>query len=127
MEPLLARAFDYLSSYDQQKIRKGLRQVEGLLAQICLMRSAATGAGAGAGPGAGAGMSPAERRRSAMMISANGHGQGPAKPLEALPADPVFCEFFRLQDGFQWNGGFCFLLLLLLLLLSWGSRKKTEK
>jgi hypothetical protein len=39
MEALLSLSFDNLSSYDQAKIRKGLRQVEGLLAQICLSSS----------------------------------------------------------------------------------------
>jgi len=39
MEALLSLAFDNLSSYDQSKIRKGLRQVDGLLAQVCLSSS----------------------------------------------------------------------------------------
>src|ERR1700743_2161148 len=39
METLLSHSFDYLSSNSPQKIRKGLRQVEGLLAQLCLSKT----------------------------------------------------------------------------------------
>lgn len=83
METLLAHSFDYLSSYEPSKIRKGLRQVEGLLAQICLSKSKQT---------------PVERRRS--MTS----GASAPKALGELKNDPAFREFFKLQDGFQWNG-----------------------
>lgn len=86
METLLAHSFDYLSSYEPSKIRKGLRQVEGLLAPICLSRSK---------------QAPVDRRRS---IVAPGSPQPPAKPLGELKDDPAFREFFKLQDGFQWNG-----------------------
>lgn len=86
METLLAHSFDYLSSYEPSKIRKGLRQVEGLLAQICLSRSK---------------QGPADRRRS--MISPESP-QPTAKPLGDLKDDPAFREFFKLQEGFQWNG-----------------------
>lgn len=89
METLLAHSFDYLSSYDQGKIRKGLRQVEGLLAQICLSRSKVTAA---------------DKRRSAMPLGANGITLATAKPLSELSGDPAFREFFKLQEGFQWNG-----------------------
>ncbi|KAK2801461.1 hypothetical protein FQN51_005355 [Onygenales sp. PD_10] len=85
METLLAHSFDYLSSYDQGKIRKGLRQVEGLLAQICLSRSK---------------VAAAEKRRSAVPLGAN---PTPAKTLSELSDDPAFREFFKLQEGFQWN------------------------
>ncbi|OJD24866.1 hypothetical protein ACJ73_03771 [Blastomyces percursus] len=85
METLLAHSFDYLSSYDQGKIRKGLRQVEGLLAQICLSRSKVTAI---------------DKRRSAVPLGAN---PTPAKPLSELSEDPAFREFFKLQEGFQWN------------------------
>ena len=44
METLLSLAFDNLSSFDGPKVRKGLRQVEGLLAQICLSGSGSRGA-----------------------------------------------------------------------------------
>lgn len=87
MEALLSHSFDYLSSYDPNKVRKGLRQVEGLLAQICLSRSKQTAA--------------AEKRRS--MVSA-GHQQSSPKALDELPADPAFREFYKLQESFQWNG-----------------------
>ncbi|KAI9835049.1 MAG: hypothetical protein M1819_002601 [Sarea resinae] len=84
MEALLSLSFDYLSSYDGGKIRKGLRQIEGLLAQICLARSRTA-------PHA----SP-DKRSSANV---------PASPkqLSALKDDPAFREFFKLQEGFEWN------------------------
>lgn len=91
METLLAHSFDYLSSYDPSKIRKGLRQVEGLLAQICLSRSK---------------LSPAEKRRSMIPL---GTAPSPPKALSELKDDPAFREFFKLQEGFQWNGMFFFL------------------
>ncbi|KAK8157315.1 cell division protein Cdc14 [Phyllosticta citrichinensis] len=69
MEALLDLSFDNITSNDVAKIRKGLRQIEGLLAQICLSR--------------------AEHVRQ--------------KPLKALHHDPAFREFFRLQEGFEWN------------------------
>ncbi|KAI0472888.1 putative cell division control protein [Xylariaceae sp. FL0804] len=83
MENLLSLAFDNLSSYDGPKIRKGLRQVEGLLANICL-----TG----------------QRRGSAQ--SDPGQDQEsppPPKTLADLTDDPAFYEFFKLQEGFEWN------------------------
>ena len=86
MEALLAHSFDYLSSYDPSKIRKGLRQVEGLLAQICLSRAKLT---------------PAEKRRSMIPL---GTAPAPPKALGELKDDPAFREFFKLQEGFQWNG-----------------------
>ncbi|KAH6682924.1 cell division protein Cdc14 [Halenospora varia] len=86
MEALLNLAFDNLSSYDQGKIRKGLRQVEGLLAQICLS--------------SGNPKSTAEKRRS---VIDPGKEPPPLKVLAELGDDPAFREFFKLQDGFQWN------------------------
>ncbi|KAG7288552.1 hypothetical protein NEMBOFW57_004905 [Staphylotrichum longicolle] len=87
METLLSLAFDNLSSFDGGKIKKGLKQVEGLLAQICL-----------SGPS-----SP--RKQSA------DHGRGDRgdreqlsrKVLADLSGDPAFREFFKLQEGFEWN------------------------
>src|SRR5258708_2749775 len=38
MDALLAVSFGYISSRDTVKIRKGLRQIEGLLTQICLTK-----------------------------------------------------------------------------------------
>jgi Cell division control protein 14, SIN component len=87
MESLLSVSFDYLSSYDSVKIRKGLRQLEGLLAQICLSRSGNT--------------SVSEKRRS--MINFRSRDDNP-KELSQLKDDPAFREFFKLQEGFQWNG-----------------------
>lgn len=87
MESLLSLSFDYLSSLDGIKIKKGLRQLEGLLAQICLSRSGLSSA--------------AERRRS--MISMVDEEQAP-KDLASLEDDPAFREFFKLQEGFEWNG-----------------------
>lgn len=86
MEALLAHSFDYLSSYDQTKIRKGLRQVEGLLAQICLSKSK---------------LSVSEKRRSVVPVGA---APTPPKSLSELCDDPAFREFYKLQEGFQWNG-----------------------
>jgi Cell division control protein 14, SIN component len=85
MEALLSLSFDNLSSYDQSKIRKGLRQVEGLLAQICLSSSSS---------------SAADRRRS---VIDPGKEPPPRKELSDLSQDPAFREFFKLQDGFEWN------------------------
>jgi hypothetical protein len=84
METLLAHSFDYLSSYEPSKVRKGLRQVEGLLAQICLSKSKCT----------------ADRRRSYLATEA----QPAPKALAELRDDPAFREFFKLQESFQWNG-----------------------
>ncbi|KAL8305949.1 hypothetical protein RB597_003402 [Gaeumannomyces tritici] len=36
MDNLICRAFDYLDSHDPSKVRKGLRQIELLMAKICL-------------------------------------------------------------------------------------------
>ncbi|KAJ6109312.1 hypothetical protein N7486_001546 [Penicillium sp. IBT 16267x] len=86
MENLLAHSFDYLSSYEPSKIRKGLRQVEGLLAQICLSKPKST----------------SDRRRS--YLATESHPV--PKALSELRDDPAFREFFKIQDGFQWNGAF---------------------
>ena len=89
MESLLSLSFDYLSSRDGGKIRKGLRQVEGLLAQICL---------------SGSSNAPQQdRRRSVAWSSAK---EQTPKELSELKDDPAFWEFFKLQQGFQWNGLF---------------------
>lgn len=87
MESLLSLSFDYLSSNDGVKIRKGLRQLEGLLAQICLSRSTST----------------ADRRSSLVPNSTSKQSQ-PPKDLSSLKDDPAFREFFKLQEGFEWNG-----------------------
>ena len=87
MESLLSLSFDYLSSFDAGKIRKGLRQLEGLLAQICLTRS---------------GNTPTPDKRRSVISGANKE-QTP-KELGQLKDDPAFREFFKLQEGFEWNG-----------------------
>ncbi|CAI7581329.1 unnamed protein product [Penicillium discolor] len=81
MEALLAHSFDYLSSYEPSKIRKGLRQVEGLLAQICLSKP-----------------KPVLDRRSRSPDT-----QPVPKTLSELRDDPAFREFSKLQESFQWN------------------------
>lgn len=86
MEALLAHSFDYLSSYEPSKVRKGLRQVEGLLAQICLAKSK---------------QPVSDKRRSLLSF---GGPQLVPKSLSELKDDLAFREFFKLQEGFQWNG-----------------------
>ena len=86
MEALLSHSFDYLASPSPQKIRKGLRQVEGLLAQICLSRTS----------------TKADRRQS-MLALGSAPSSPSAKQLCNLVDDPAFREFFKLQQGFQWN------------------------
>ncbi|KAL6251751.1 hypothetical protein RBB50_001961 [Rhinocladiella similis] len=83
METLLSHSFDYLSSPSPQKIRKGLRQVEGLLAQLCLSKTSMT-----------------NKRQSMLLLGSN---PPTGKKLTELPEDPAFREFFKLQQSFQWN------------------------
>ncbi|ATY66891.1 cell division control 14 [Cordyceps militaris] len=92
MENLLSLAFDNLSSYDGPKIRKGLRQVEGLLAQICL--SSPSGGDDGS-----------EDDEDAAAADAAPSTPAARKNLGQLAQDPAFCEFFKLQEGFEWNVG----------------------
>ncbi|OAR00553.1 hypothetical protein LLEC1_07019, partial [Akanthomyces lecanii] len=94
MENLLSLAFDNLSSYDGPKVRKGLRQVEGLLAQICL--SSGRDGGRGRSPGG----------EDTVDEDANDASMSPSrKDLGQLSDDPAFREFFKLQEGFEWNVG----------------------
>ncbi|KAI9891558.1 MAG: hypothetical protein M1814_002681 [Vezdaea aestivalis] len=87
MEALLSVAFDNLSCRDGAKVRKGLRQIDGLLAQICLSRR---------------NLSAADKRRSiASPLSPATTSQ--QKELNSLKDDPAFREFFKLQEGFEWN------------------------
>ena len=97
MEALLSLAFDNLSFYDGPKVRKGLRQVEGLLAQICLSNpkpqtttTTTTTAGNGSSDDGGGGAEEAT-------------ASGSRKDLAQLSRDPAFREFFKLQEGFEWN------------------------
>ncbi|KAF1921505.1 cell division protein Cdc14 [Ampelomyces quisqualis] len=90
MEALLSLAFDNIASKDTQKIRKGLRQIEGMLAQICLSGGKAKSS------------TPSQRRNSSATDL--GEQQEPTpKKLGELSDDPAFREFFRLQEGFEWN------------------------
>ncbi|KAI0434481.1 putative cell division control protein [Xylaria sp. FL1042] len=88
MENLLSLAFDNLSSYDGVKIRKGLRQVEGLLANICLSRQETS-----------------KDRRASVARDPGQEQESPpnSKNLSELADDPAFYEFFKLQEGFEWN------------------------
>lgn len=82
MESLLSLAFDNLSAFEPAKIKKGLKQVEGLLAQICLS-------------------GPAKREHDAAATGEQPQLQ--RKGLGDLAGDPAFREFFKLQEGFEWN------------------------
>ncbi|TID18971.1 cell division control 14 SIN component [Venturia nashicola] len=86
METLLSLAFDNISSKDSSKLRKGLRQIEGLLAQICLSQKT----------------SPGHNRRASVVPSPTDN-ISTRKTLQDLPSDPAFREFFRLQDSFEYN------------------------
>lgn len=86
METLLSHSFDYLSSTSPPKIRKGLRQVEGLLAQLCLSRT-----------------SHVANKRQSMLLLGTAPSSPRSKKLTELPQDPAFREFFKLQESFQWN------------------------
>jgi len=85
MESLLSLSFASLSSRDTSRIRKGLRQIEGLLAQICLSNNRS---------------SPHKRKTSVI----NDADKREPKQLRDMKKDAAFREFFRLQEGFRWNG-----------------------
>ncbi|KAF1981270.1 cell division control 14, SIN component [Aulographum hederae CBS 113979] len=85
MESLLSVAFDNISSRSTQKIRKGFRQIEGLLAQICLSNA------------------PSQPKRRASALPSAQPPPLKDKQLTDLSHDPAFREFFRLQEGFEWN------------------------
>jgi len=85
MESLLTLSFASLSSRGIPRIRKGLRQIEGLLAQICLSNNR---------------LSPHKRKTSAVKDT----DKRECKQLRELRRDAAFREFFRLQEGFKWNG-----------------------
>lgn len=105
METLLSVAFDNLSSYDGPKVKKGLRQVEGLLAQICLSAHAAN-----RNKNNNNNNPKSPNSRATSPSDGPKHQQQPDKPASAtrfplsdLSGDAAFREFFKLQDGFQWN------------------------
>jgi hypothetical protein len=94
MEALLSLSFDNIASKDTAKIRKGLRQIEGMLAQICLANSKNP--------------TPIGHRRNTSAINVNEQQESTPKKLGQLAEDPAFREFFRLQEGFEWNGKLVF-------------------
>jgi hypothetical protein len=102
MEALLSLSFDNIASKDTAKIRKGLRQIEGMLAQICLANTKNS--------------SPVGHRRNTSAINVSEQQESPPKKLGQLAEDPAFREFFRLQEGFEWNG-------TLLLCFVWATNK----
>lgn len=86
METLLSLSFDNISSRNANKISKGLRQIEGLLAQICLSASP---------------LQSASNRSSSGLSFAGFITQYGA--LDQLAKDAAFLELFRLQESFEWN------------------------
>lgn len=89
MDTLLSVAFSNISSSDLSKIRKGLRQIEGILAQICL-----------SSPGT---QSPSKRRASLLQPPSATPSKSDLKTLADLPSDPAFLTFYHLQDTFSHN------------------------
>lgn len=99
METLLSVAFDYLASFDGPKIKKGLRQIEGLLAQVCLSAHEAARI-----KKANANKSPTTLFDAPTPALADKFNNNKSKyALSDLTTDAAFQEFFKLQDGFQWN------------------------
>ena len=103
MENLLSLAFDNLSSYDGPKIRKGLRQVEGLLANICLSNPQKQQKKHKAGQN-----SISSNKGYDNYEDEDENGDRPPTPppprtLADMSDDPAFSEFFKLQEGFEWN------------------------
>ncbi|KAI7270225.1 hypothetical protein KC345_g7475 [Hortaea werneckii] len=94
MENLLTLSFDNLSSRDPARTRKGLRQIEGLLAQVCLSNGNHHN---------NKRLSPHKRTRSDISHPDPSLPPGQPKRLVDLRRDAAFCEFFRLQEGFRWN------------------------
>lgn len=100
MESLLSLAFDNLSSsYDGPKVRKGLRQVEGLLAQICLSDPRTNGTQRGRDLDNDDDDDDDDNDND----NDNDDASSPRKDLAQLSQDPAFREFFKLQEGFEWN------------------------
>lgn len=87
MEALLSVAIDNISSYNISRNRKGMRQVEGLLAQLCLSSS----------------KQRASNKRCSVVNDPGKEPPTPRKQLSELKDDPAFREFFKLQEGFEWN------------------------
>lgn len=85
----MSLAFDNLSSYDGPKIKKGIKQVDSLLAQICLSRH------------------PKKDQKKDSKPTDQDKDGSPSSPprrrLSDLTDDLAFHEFFKLQEGFEWN------------------------
>ncbi|KAK7203252.1 cell division protein Cdc14 [Myxozyma melibiosi] len=80
MELLLSSAFDQLSSSDPSLVRRGLRHIEGLLAQLCRPINSSGGE------------------------DDNTQLKDKTSAIDTRVADdPAYREFLRLQDGFEWN------------------------
>jgi hypothetical protein len=99
MEHLISVAFDNLSSQDLSKKKKGLRQIEALLAQICVPKTTASAA---------AQKQQQLDRRQSLLASPNGRNQNNGgvnekQNLGQLRNDGAYQQFFRLQNGFEWN------------------------
>ncbi|ETN43905.1 uncharacterized protein HMPREF1541_11036 [Cyphellophora europaea CBS 101466] len=94
MEALLSHSFDYLTSPSPPKIRKGLRQLEGLLAQLTLQ--AATSSAPEPSKALALKSNPPSAPLSTKPTST-------PKPLSSLPQDPAFRTFYNLQNTFQYN------------------------
>lgn len=105
MEALLSLAFDNVSSSSPDKIKKGLRQIDLVLAQICLPKQDTKTPLADKRRSviepSPVKTSAADKRRSAIEPSTR--PAPPKKQLSELKDDPAFREFFKLQDGFEWN------------------------
>lgn len=106
MEDLLSHAFDNLSSITPEKRIRGLRQIDAVLAQICLSRPKTSVADRRrsvieASP-APSRTSAADKRRSAMVLSSTVPAPS-LKQLCELRDDAAFREFFKLQERFEWN------------------------
>lgn len=82
-------AFANISSKTTSKISKGLRQIEGLLAQICLSNNPSNN---NLRADSGKGLKPDDSQ----LQSIEG-------PLQCLSRDPAFQEYFKLQERFEWN------------------------
>ncbi|KAJ2893319.1 Cell division control protein 14 like [Zalerion maritima] len=109
MESLLALAFDNLSSYDGGKIKKGVKQVEGVLASMCLAPSTSSSK-------PNPNRSPRKHKRNVSSLANSSDLDGASsssttdqqqgsqnKSLNQLADDPAFREFFKTQEGFQYN------------------------
>lgn len=92
MEHLLSVSFDHLASFDGQKIKKGLRQIDGLLAQVCLSAHESAAA-----------RNNSKQHNARLSPTSATPAKKSRYSLSDLGGDAAFREFFKLQDGFEWN------------------------